>query len=299
MRLRVFLDITTPMKTRHQFILFLFINLISIANTNILAEKPNRELLSSANSTMFSIGKAKLLDTYLSPMNYQGIHLGISHELIRYVNRGDNKWANQFMFNIEFASTNTVFGSGLVYEAMAGYTGTSYRIFPIVRNFQLGVGPSLGVDGGVIYNMGGGNNPASARVAIKAGVGAIATYKLDIRKYSLYLRYQATLPVISTFFSPAYGQSYYEIFSLGNRKGIVKFGSFHNRFDMDNLLTLDLPIGRNYFRIGYSCKMQMTNTNHIKTRVVSNAFLFGYAREFIPYKRRNNKTSKEIRNPIF
>ncbi len=203
------------------------------------------------------------------------------------------------MFNIEFASTNSIYGAGLVYEAMAGYTGTSYRIFPIARNFQLGVGPSLGVDGGVIYNMGGGNNPASARAAIKAGVGGIATYKLDIKKYSLYLRYQATLPVISTFFSPAYGQSYYEIFSLGNRKGIVKFGSFHNRFDMDNLLTVDLPINRNYFRMGYSCKMQMTNTNNIKTRVVSNAFLFGYAREFIPYKRKDNKTSTEIRNPIF
>ncbi len=248
---------------------------------------------------MFSFGKAKVLDTYLSPMNYLGPHLGISHELIRYVNRGDNKWANQFMFNIEFASTNTQYGAGLVYEAMAGYTGTSYRIFPIVHDFQLGVGPSLGIDGGVIYNMGGGNNPASARLALKAGVGGIATYRLAIRKYALYIRYQATLPVISTFFSPGYGQSYYEIFTLGNTKGIVKFGSFHNRFDMDNLLTLDLPINRNYFRVGYSCKMQMTNTNHIKTRVVSNAFLLGYAREFIPYKRRNNKTSDEIRNPIF
>ena len=287
------------MKKRHQFIFLLFTCLISIVHSSALAEKPNKKHLSTANSTMFSIGRTKLLDTYLSPMNYQGSHMGISHELIRYINRGDDKWANQFMFNIEFASTNTVFGSGLVYEAMAGYTGTSYRIFPIARNFQLGVGPSLGVDGGVIYNMGGGNNPASARVAIKAGVGGIATYKLFIRKYTLFLRYQAILPLISTFFSPAYGQSYYEIFSLGNRKGIVKFGSFHNRFDMDNLLSLDLPIGRNYFRMGYSCKMQMTNTNHIKTRVVSNAFLFGYAREFIPFKRRNNKTSGEIRNPIF
>lgn len=59
------------------------------------------------------------------------------------------------------------------------------------------------------------------------------------------------LPFAGMFFGPAFGQSYYEMFEVGNLEGTIHFGSFHNQFHMNNLVTVDLPLGRGALRLGY------------------------------------------------
>ncbi len=254
----------------------------------------------ASSSLMLSVGKSHLLDTYLTQSNYQGLHLSLNHELLHFANSHSQKWAHQFLSGVEFSTCQTAFKQGRYWQGAVDFNATSFRMYNPARNLHVGVGPSLGMEAGFIYNLRGGNNPATAKLSVHAGVGAMITYQiLKWKKLPLYFRYQAILPAMSVFFSPHYGQSYYEIFTLGNNKGTCIFGAFYNRFDLDQLLTVDMAIGRGYLRLGYSGKMHLTNVHHIKTRIISNSFLIGYTREFIPFYRRKAAEPARRSNPIF
>ena len=112
------------------------------------------------------------------------------------------------------------------------------------------------------------------------------TYTLHIGRFPITFRYQLSLPVLGVFFSPAFGESYYEIFYLKNHSGIVKFGSWHNRFDMNNLLTVEIPIGRSALRLGYDNRIRSSRASHLDYFHYSNAFVIGIATP-ISYKRKN------------
>ena len=93
------------------------------------------------------------------------------------------------------------------------------------------------------------------------------------------LRYQVSLPVVGAFFSPEYGQSYYEMFYLGNSDGIVHFGAWHNRVDLRNYITVDLHLGQRALRLGYRQVMRTTHINYIDTQVFTHSFALGISGE--------------------
>ena len=75
------------------------------------------------------------------------------------------------------------------------------------------------------------------------------------------------------------GQSYYEIFSLGNSSGVVKFTSLHNQPSLRQMLTADFPIGRAKMRFAYIWDAQQSNVNSIKTHTYSHVFMVGFVKE--------------------
>lgn len=84
----------------------------------------------------------------------------------------------------------------------------------------------------------------------------------------MVLRYQVNVPMIGLMFSPHYGQSYYEIFSLGNSSGVIQFTSLHNQPSLRQMLSVDLPIGYTKMRFSYrqTCNNPMlTESRHIPT----------------------------------
>ena len=92
----------------------------------------------------------------------------------------------------------------------------------------------------------------------------MAIWNLRIKNYPLTLRYQVNLPLMGVMFSPHYGQSYYEIFSLGNSSGVVKFTSLHNQPSLRQMLTADFPMGRAKMRFAYIWDAQQSHVNDIK-----------------------------------
>ena len=83
----------------------------------------------------------------------------------------------------------------------------------------------IDLNGGFIYNLRNSNNPAQAKAYGSIDASAMAIYKFKIGNYPLVLRYQANLPLMGLMFSPEYGQSYYEIFSLGHGGKNILFTS--------------------------------------------------------------------------
>jgi hypothetical protein len=271
--------------------LLLFAALLCLLGTGAHAASPDSASVAPlrlvASSTMVTMGRADVLDTYLSPLDYDGLHLGVHNERMQVAGYGRGKWVKRQMLSVEFSFNDTRSGNGsLTTGFLSGRWGAMRRI-GAVPGLALMAGPYLGADLGFLYNVRNSNNPADAKISVEAGAMATAVYRLAIwPKLPVTLRYTASLPVVSAFFSPHYEQSYYEIFSLGNTKGIVRVGTFGNRFDIDNLVTADLPLGALSLRVGYLGRIHNTHVNDIKTRRVSNSFVVGFVREFAPLSMR-------------
>jgi hypothetical protein len=109
----------------------------------------------------------------------------------------------------------------------------------------------------------------------------------------LTFRWQLSTPFAGMFFSPEYGHSYYEIFTLGNDKGTVHFGSFHNQLSLRNYFTVDVPLRNITLRAGYLGNYYKTDVNELVTKIVSHQFMLGLAFESL-----NFGGKKARRNPL-
>ncbi len=254
------------------------------------------------SATTISAGFSNLLDTYISPLDYKGSVYGVTNERIYSPRFGKDKWiAQQFIWG-DFSSNNTIYGSGLTIGGSIGYSwGTLYKLPPMITDMNIFVGPYVSAEAGFLYNMRNGNNPVSAKADISIGGSAMITYKLKlIKKLPFFIRYEVSTPLIGMFFSPHYEQSYYEIFSLGNNNGIIHPGVWGNRFDLKNLITIDLPFSWIGLRVGFENNIRNTHVNDIKYRRIYNTFHVGFTKDFIPFNRRkNNIENLNVINPLF
>lgn len=242
-------------------------------------------------STSFLAGRAVLHDGYLSISNYKGGEWGLMHERMRVLPLGGNRWVMRHRID---ASASNAFGTssnGHLISAMLDYSyGQLYTLrFPCGLTWR--TGGEIELSGGALYNPSNSNNPASAKVNLALGFSEMLIYTLHLGRLPVTLRYQLSLPVVSLFFSPGYGESYYEIFYLGNRAGIVKCGSWHNRFDMNNLFTVEIPIGRAALRVGYDNRIRSSRANHLDYFHYSNAFVIGVATSITRLKNSQGATS--------
>lgn len=228
-------------------------------------------------STSLLAGRGTLHDSYLSISHYKGSEWGLMHERLRVLPYGKDQWVMRHRIDASASNAYGISSNGQLITAMLDYSyGQLYTLrFPCGLTWR--TGGEIELSGGALYNPRNSNNPAAAKVNLSLGFSEMLTYTLHLGRLPVTLRYQLSLPVVSLFFSPGFGESYYEIFYLGNRAGIVKCGSWHNRFDMNNLFTVEIPIGRAALRIGYDNRIRSSRVNHLDYFHYSNAFVIGVA----------------------
>ena len=204
-------------------------------------------------ATMYGVGFTNVFDTYLSPQEYTGIDFRVSRESMRMTKWMDGKLSLQSFFQADLGYTHNKVDNNNTFSALANWNYGLHYNFPITSNFKLLAGGLADLNGGFVYNLRNTNNPASARA------------------------------------SPHYGQSYYEIFSLGNSSGVVKFTSLHNQPSLRQMLTADFPIGRAKMRFAYIWDAQQSNVNAIKTHTYSHVFMVGFVKEVYLLKNKKRK----------
>lgn len=263
--------------------------LLGMSHAITLSAQSEEEIPLSVNEgTLIGIGGYNLQDDYLSPgksdLSYTGWGMHILNERMKILRRaGNNRVSRQQLFQVEFGSTTNPAETATEVAAFVDYSlGYHYHFRP-APNLKLLAGGSARGLLGFIYNTRNSNNPASAKCDIDLSLSGMALYNLKIKDYPITLRYQLSIPFAGVLFSPHFNQSYYEIFSLKNYDGVVKFNSFHNKFAMKNYLTVDFPVGNLTVRAGYLNSLYYTDVNNLRGHIVSHSFMIGVVKEFISY----------------
>lgn len=173
-------------------------------------------------STSLLAGRGTLHDSYLSISHYKGSEWGLMHERLRVLPYGKGQWVMRHRIDASASNAYGISSNGQLITAMLDYSyGQLYTLrFPCGLTWR--TGGEIELSGGALYNPRNSNNPAAAKVNLSLGFSEMLTYTLHLGRLPVTLRYQLSLPVVSLFFSPGFGESYYEIFYLGNRAGIVK-----------------------------------------------------------------------------
>lgn len=238
-------------------------------------------------ATLYGVGCTNLFDTYLSPQEYKGIDFRISRESIRMTRWMGGKLSLQSFFQADVGYAHNRADNNNMFSGLANWNYGLHYNFPITSNFKLLAGGLVDLNGGFVYSLRNGNNPAQARAYVNLDASGMAIWNLRIRNYPVSLRYQVNLPFMGVMFSPNYGQSYYEIFTLGNHDGVINFTSLHNQPSLLQMLTADLPVGRARMRLAYLWDAQQSKVNGIKTHTYSHVFMVGFVKELYLLRKRH------------
>lgn len=236
------------------------------------------------NTWMFGIGSANMYDTYLSPLEYKGTSFRIFNEKMRRTTWFDYRFDKQQIIELEAAKGDNPANNASDYWLLTNYRlGGHYRLIE-QDNFRLGVGGLWDINLGVLYSERNGKNPASARAYTNLNLSVLTSYKLPW----FAVRWQIDTPFMGMFFSPQYGQSYYEI-SLGNSTRVVNFASFHKQRALRNYITFDVPIHKYIIRVGYMGSYYQTKVHSLQTHNYTNSFVIGFPLEGVKNKREKAK----------
>ncbi len=232
-------------------------------------------------STMYGIGYTQLQDTYLSPEEYSGVEFRLSRESMRMTRIMHGRVSLQSYFQTNLGYTGNRADNNKTVTALANWNYALHRHFTLSDNFRLLAGPVADLSGGFTYNMRNGNNPASLRASVAIGASVAALWSPKVGKHVVDLRWQFNAPLLGVAFMPHYGQSYYEIFSLGDGSGTVRLTTPFSSPSMRHMLSADFPVGSLRLRVAYVGDAQQLHLNGIKTHVYSHVFMIGVVKQFI------------------
>lgn len=246
-------------------------------------------------AVLIGIGKSTLVDTYLSPLEYSGTAFSLIYEQLGGSRFFKEKLLIQQRFQVEIATTDNPAETASEYYANIAYAISGF--YPIVKISQLKLYGGGGWDFnlGGIYNMRNSNNPGSLKIGTNLHLSAMAIYNW----HKFTFRWQANSPFLGVYFSPGYGQSYYEIFSLGNDDGTIITGTFGNQLALRNYFTIDYPIGNYTVRAGYLGNHYRTDINNIITKINSHQFMIGLAMESLNFGGKKIKQNKWIESVYY
>lgn len=231
-------------------------------------------------SLLIGAGPTNLYESYLSPVEYTGPQIRGAYERMRQWKTGGGRWHEQWWAQAYASKLTNRSKSGQMYQAMANLNyGVLYGI-PLHSRLKLYVGPQLDAHAGAVLNRRNSNNPAQAQIYASLDASAMAVYKFKLWNYPLIARLQGNLPLIGAKFSPEYGESYYEMFVVGNNARHVYFTSPHNALTWRQLLSLDFPVGLLNMRLAYVMDIQQSSINHIRFHSYSHSFMVGLTKNF-------------------
>ena len=236
--------------------------------------------------TSFGVGGADVFDTYLSPQAYSGIELRFMRQSGDAVYQSSRRWLRQTHFEAFVSRTGHPSEDNTDLSFLAEWRwGMLHRLpLGLPSSVQVLLGGQVYGEGGVIYNLANGNNPAAMKLGAGAGLAAQASWRFRIKPMAreFMLRYQYFMPLAGLFFSPHYGQSYYEIFSLGHSSGVVHFSWPGNKPAFWNHLSLDVPLGRRaVLRLSYVADIRQSSVENLKYHNWSHAFMAGLVHKFV------------------
>ena len=242
-------------------------------------------------SVMIGAGHNNTFETYLSPLEYEGPEVRFAYETMRMTRLMNGNVSAQNLFQLHASYTENISQTNHTYGGLVNWSYALHYQFRPAKGLKILFGPMLDLNAGVVYNRRNSNNPAQAKAYGGLGASGMLIYRFRIKNYPLTVRWQANLPLLGVMFSPEFGESYYEIFSLGNGGRNVVFTSLHNNPSLRQLLTLDFPVGNTVMRVGYVCDLQQAKVNNLKSHTYSHDFMIGVVRNLYLFHGKKHMTT--------
>lgn len=220
------------------------------------------------------IGRKDVLATYLSPLHYKGTDVAIAGEWSKALPFSPQHAVMHFNASLDFCSLLNPAGTArmLGFNGMFKW-GMSWKTM-LPYAVAATAGASVDIDGGAYYLMRNSNNPVQAMASVGLGLRGSLARSFRIGRLPVLVRDVVSLPSLSVFFAPQYGETFYEIY-LGNRKGLVHAGWWGNKFRIDNLLSVSLDFGRTALMLGYRFNADTQWANNLNTRIFTHSFVVG------------------------
>ncbi len=245
------------------------------------------------SSYMLEYGTSHIADTYLTPLHYRGQHTAFTYERDQAMRFNPQRWTMQLKIGLTYDHTeNPAKNATMVNGDLHASWAMMHRWTP-GGGVTLGLGGGTSLNAGVLYLTRNGNNPASAKVGWTIDATGYASWSGRLVRLPLTVRYQPSLPLAGAFFSPDYGQLYYQI-ALGERRGLLHAAWPGNYFAMDNLLTVDLHFGATSLRIGYHNNTFSSKVNNIVSLDVTHAVVIGITTEWLSLSPTSDKIDAKI-----
>lgn len=235
----------------------------------------------SRHSSYYGVGFNNIFDSYLSPLDYKGSTLVYTHQ-----REGNATWAGRDMTSMSILAANTTLASNPAENGEFWDVDVQWA-YGLHRNWlwgdraqprlRLGLGALWGFHLGGTYSTRNGNNPAQGRLATDLSVSGLAEYRFPLWNRQWLWRTQLDAPLLGLMFSPRFGQSYYEIFTVESRPRFYATYPL-NAPSMRLLSTISLPLRHQRFSVGFQVNVRQSDIQELKRHAWNVAFVVGYTR---------------------
>ena len=232
----------------------------------------------SVHDWLFAAGHANVLATYLSPLEYTGPAFSVAHRSERLARWGRGKVTVQGWFQAQGSYTASPTKDNHFYDGRFTAAVAWHRNWCPASGLRLGVGGQAEAGGGITYSLNGGNNPAEGRVALHVGPSVTADYAFRVGRRKWSVNSQMDVPLLGLAFTPTYGQSYYEMFSLGHSDHNVRVTHPFNAPSLRWTTLCRIPVLGAKVSVGYQADIVQSHLGGLKYHAWNHTFMIGYTR---------------------
>lgn len=242
---------------------------------------PSRNYFKEASTRrawLWGAGRGNVLDTYLTPLEYIGPDFALLHRTERRARRGNSRVTVLAEYTGHLAYLHSPTDDGKEWDGdLSAAGGWLYNWRPAAR-LRLCAGGMVEVFGGFTYNTRASNNPAQGRLGASLLAAALAEYTFPLFRREAKATLELSAPVAGVQFAPQYGQSYYEIFSLGHSGGTVHFTHPANAPSARLAALLEVPVLGARVTLGWLSDVRQSELGGLKRHAWRNTFMIGYTR---------------------
>lgn len=220
------------------------------------------------------IGSTSVKETYLSPLTYKGTQITVFGTWSKAMPFNPENAVMEFDLDGSFCNILNAAQTSRMIGLTADFSWDMAWRKRLPKDFQVTAGGGVDIMGGAYYLLRNSNNPVQAMANVSLMLTASASKHFTIGRLPVLVADRVKLPSLGVFFSPEYGETYFEIY-LGNHKGLAHCGWWGNNFRIDNMLSVTLDFGRTAMLLGYRLNVNTQWANNLNTKIIYNSFVIG------------------------